>query len=108
MLSAVTWWRGYPSVSTALGIVGGLLVVPGLLAPATLRLPNRIWWRFAQVLGWVNSRILLTVFFAVVLTPVGVVMRLAGRNPLNAAGDSTNWRPYTSRRRDPRHYQRMY
>jgi cytochrome bd-type quinol oxidase subunit 1 len=52
------------------------------------------WWRVAQVVEWVNTRIILTVFFAVVLTPVGGVMRLFGRNPLHGAGVQTNWVPH--------------
>lgn len=107
-LGALLSWRGSAAVGPALAAIGALLVVLGRLAPSTLRVPSRYWWRFAQALGWFNSRVLLTVFFAVVLTPVGVVMRIAGRNPLQAAGARTNWRPYTVRRRDPKHYERMF
>src|SRR4026208_1104611 len=83
-------WRGSPraragaaAVAAAMGVV---LIAGALVAPAALRVPNRIWWRFATILGWINSRILLTVFFLVVLTPAGWVMRMPGRNPLGAAG----------------------
>ena len=92
----------------ALLVVGTLLVGLGLVAPVALRVPNRLWWRVAQAVGWVNTRILLTLFFAVVLTPVGVVMRLFGRNPLRGADAQTNWTPYPARRRDPRHYERLF
>lgn len=107
-LAAVAWWRVYPTLSTVLLVVGTLLVVFALVAPRALRLPNRVWWRFAQALGWVNARILLSLFYAVVLTPVGAAMRLFGWNPLKAAAESTNWRPYPARRGDTRHYERMY
>jgi hypothetical protein len=107
-LSAVAWWRGHPTLATALVIVGGLLVLFGAVYPPALRVPNRVWWRFAQVLGWVNARILLTVFFALVLTPVGVVMRACGRNPLRPAAGPSNWTPYTARRRDAHHYEHLF
>ncbi len=102
------WWRGHPTASVVLLAVGALLVGFGLFAPSALRIPNRVWWRVAQAVGWVNTRILLTVFFAIILTPVGVAMRLFGRNPLRGADAKTNWAPYPARRRDPRHYERLF
>jgi hypothetical protein len=88
--------------------VGALQVGFGLVAPMALLDPNLISSRVAQAIGWVNTRILLTVFFAVVLTPVGVVMRLFGRNPLRGTGVRTNWTSYPARRRDSRHYERLF
>jgi hypothetical protein len=89
-------------------LIGGLLLGLGTIAPSTLRVPNRIWWRFAQLLGWVNTRILLSIFFGIVLTPVGVVTRLFGRNQLSGWQRETNWRPYPARRGDPRHFERLF
>ena len=76
--------------------------------PAALRLPNRIWWQFAQLLGWINARVLLTAFFIVVLTPVGCAMRLFGRNPLRGAQPASNWSGYQARRSDPKHYEHLF
>jgi hypothetical protein len=106
--AALSWWRGYPRVGTILFFVGTLLLILGLVAPSLLKLPNLVWWRFSHVLGWVNARILLTVFFTVVLTPVGVVMRLLGRNPLSGSEKGTNWRAYPARRGDPKHYEHLF
>jgi len=106
--AALAWWRGYPTVALVLSAAGALLVVFGLVAPAALRIPNRVWWRFAQAVGWVNARVLLTLFFVLVLVPVGLAMRLVGRNPLRASRAHTNWSPYPSRTRDPRHYDRLF
>ena len=106
--SALFWWRGLPAIGVALFATGCLLVGLALVAPSALHVPNRVWWRFAQALGWVNARILLTVFFAVVLTPVGVAMRLFGRNPLLGGQPHTNWRPYPARRGDVKHYDRLF
>jgi hypothetical protein len=107
-LAGLFWWRGSPTIGLVLLATGTLLVGFGLVAPMALRVPNRVWWQVAQVVGWVNTRILLTVFFAVVLTPVGVVMRVFGRNPLRGAAAGTNWAPYPVRRRDTQHYERQF
>ena len=107
-LGIVSGWRGHGVAGGALILVGFLLFTTGLVAPALLRAPNRIWWRLARILGWVNARVVLTVLFAVVLTPVGLVMRVIGRNPLHPRQSSTNWGPYPARRRDARHYEHMF
>ena len=106
--AVLAWWRGYPTLGMGLLVAGVLLIGLGLAAPAALRVPNRVWWWIAQVVVWVNTRVLLTLFFAVILTPVGVAMRLFGRNPLRGADAETNWTPYPARRRDPRHYERLF
>jgi hypothetical protein len=108
VLGAIALWRNRQTVGTTMVAVGGVLVLLGLVAPTLLRVPNRIWWRFAQTLGWVNSRILLTVFFAVVITPVGLVMRALGRNPLRPVDEKTGWTPSPARHHDPKHFERMF
>lgn len=101
-------WRGSTAVSLTLLALGTALVVLGRAAPSALRVPSRYWWRFAQALGWVNARVLLTLFFALVLTPVGMIMRLFGRNPLHPPHARTSWGPYSVRRRNPKHYEQMF
>ena len=106
--AALAWWRARPTIAGVLLVVGILLVGFGGVYPSALRVPSRVWWRFAQALGWFNARLILTVFFAVVLTPVGVVMRMVGRNPLRPSRGVSNWTPYPARRADPRHYERLF
>lgn len=108
VFAAVAWWRDHPLLSTTLAVVGGVLLAFALVAPAALRVPNRIWWRFAQVLGWINTRIILSAFFFLVLTPVGIVMRLFGRNPLYPGDSRSGWSSYPARRASPKHYERMF
>lgn len=42
----------------------------------------RAWMRLAQVLGWVNTRILLGLVFYGLVLPIGAAMRLLGHDPL--------------------------
>lgn len=41
-----------------------------------------LWFKLAEGLGWINSRILLTVLFGVVLVPIAWFYRLVTKNPL--------------------------
>jgi hypothetical protein len=107
-LGALLAWRGSSTVGASLAALGVVLAALGRLAPSTLRVPNRYWWWFAQVVGWINARAILTAFYVLVVTPAGALMRLAGRNPLHPPQLRTSWGPYPSRRRDPTHYERMF
>ena len=98
--------RGRPAAGTSMTGIGALLAVLGTFAPAQLRVPSRLWWRFAHALGWVNSRVLLSLFFFLVLTPLGLVFRLMGRDPLSQRARETTWAPYPKRPRD--HYEHLF
>ena len=64
-------------------------LLTGMFLKPVLRPIYVVWMRFAYLLGWLNTRFLLGVFFFVVMTPVGLLMRLFGRDPLNRRIDRT-------------------
>jgi multisubunit Na+/H+ antiporter MnhG subunit len=41
------------------------------------------WMKFAHALGWVNTRILLVLFFFLIITPVSLFMRMIGKDLLS-------------------------
>jgi hypothetical protein len=53
-----------------------------LLAPAALHYPHRGWTRLGLALGWINTRIILTLLYAIIVTPLGIAMRLLRRDPM--------------------------
>jgi Saxitoxin biosynthesis operon protein SxtJ len=86
-----------------------VLFVLGRFQPALLKYPSDAWWTFAGVLGWVNARVLLSLLFFIVLTPVGLVWRLTGKDPLSRRRASwPGWSAYPERYRNPRHFDRMF
>jgi hypothetical protein len=42
-----------------------------------------VWMLFAFALGWVNTRLLLGAFFYLVVTPIGLLLRLTGKDLLD-------------------------
>lgn len=70
-----------------------------MFSPAILEPLRRLWMKLAAVLGAVNQRIILTLLFAVVVTPMAVLLRLLGKQPINLRLDSATasyWRPRAS------------
>lgn len=57
-------------------VVAGILITMALVYPRSLGPVYKIWMRFAEALGWVNTRIILSLMFFLIFFPVGLIMRL--------------------------------
>jgi hypothetical protein len=86
--------------------------VLGAIYPKCLRVVYLGWMSLALVLGLVVSTVLLTLFFYVVITPMGLVARLAGKDFLRLKlnpSESSYWiRRDQGAQRDPSEYERQY
>jgi hypothetical protein len=82
LLAAWWWWRGKPAYAYLL-IPAVPLLVLGLARPRGLRWVYLGWMSLALVLGLIVSTILLTVFYYLVVTPVGLLARLVGKDFLS-------------------------
>src|SRR5260370_13871070 len=111
LLSAWWFYRGKFSTASHITLpVGALLVILGLVLPRALVWPNKAWMALAEVLSFVSTRIILAFVFFVVLTPIVVIKRMFGWDPLlrPAAASDSYWKPYSERQRDARHYEKMF
>ena len=88
LIGAVRWYRGHGGTLVWAAVAAALLLC-ALIPPAARRF-YRYWMAFAAALGAVNSRILLSAFFFIVLTPVGFILRMLGKDPLDRRGPSKN------------------
>jgi len=109
LLAGLLLWRHRVLRAEVVGGVGAVLLVLGLIAPPLLKYPSRYWWKFSRALGHVMARVWLTALFAVILTPVSLVWRAIGRDPLDRRRDKwPGWSPYPTRYRNRKHYDQMY
>lgn len=102
VLGAVVWWRGAHTAGTALGGLGALLAGAGLVMPGALTPVYRAWMGLAHAISRVTTPLFLGVVYYLVLTPIGVAMRLAGRHPLIGPQDGDSFfvrRPMGAARR---------
>jgi hypothetical protein len=90
------------------GICGVVLIALGALAPASLRAPYRVWMAFALALGWVVSRAVLALLFALVVTPIALVARLSGKRFLDLRPDPSATTYWIPRGNDRPRYDKMY
>jgi hypothetical protein len=102
-------WRGRIGRAEITGGVGVVLLLLGLTYAPLLKYPSAVWWKFSRVLGYVNARVLLSIVFFLVLTPLGLVWRLTGKDPLARRRRSWNgWTAYPARYKDAKHFDRMF
>jgi len=64
-------------------IVAATLLVPAALVPMWLHPIFKAWMWIGGKLGWINTRIILGIGFFGVFTPMGITMRLLGKDPLH-------------------------
>lgn len=108
-----SWWLYREKLISAAYIIlplGSLLIILGLVFPRALVVPNKAWMLLAEGLSFITTRIILGVVFFGIMTPIGVIKRFLGWDPLNRRRGSSDsyWKPYSDRQRDPRHYEKMY
>ena len=109
-LGAILLWRHRTAAGAAAASLGGVLLLLAAAAPALLAAPHRGWLALAKVLGRVNSALFLFLTFFLVLTPLGLVLRLFGRDELRRRGPApaSMWTPYSERNRDVTHYEKIW
>ena len=79
----------------------------GLFAYPVLRPIYTGWMKFAFALGWINTRILLGIFFYLIITPIALFMRLVGKDILDRKIDHSAKTYWKKRERVPFDPKRM-
>lgn len=98
---AVWAWRHSWEVDLVGRVVAGAgaaLVVLGTLVPTALRAIYTAWMTLALALGWVMTRLILTLAWALAFVPIGLFFKLTGRDVLHRRPDptaETYWEPRT-------------
>ncbi|MGH9944820.1 MAG: hypothetical protein ACRD9R_20925 [Pyrinomonadaceae bacterium] len=110
LIAAWSFYRERTTVAAVLGGVSAALVLAGLLLPSLAWRFHVLWMRFAVLLGYVNSRILLTSFYYTAFALYGVVSRLVGRDPLNRRGPrrESYWIPRKSTRQAKEQFEKLF
>lgn len=86
VIAAYLWYRQSGFWPWCAG-AGVLFLAAGLLIPHLIRPIFTLWMRLAFVLAWINTRLVLGVFFYLILTPTGLLMRLFGKALLDVSFD---------------------
>lgn len=113
-IAGLLTWRaeGDPSrLALALGGVGIGLLLAGWAVPRWLKPVHRAWMTGAFTLGFVMTRVLLTLTFVLIFLPTAAILRLMGNDLLRRRLDpdaTTYWIPRDERRPDRDSLERYF
>ena len=111
LLGGGSWWRGHLLRAELLWGAGVAVVACAFaLIPVWLRL-FRLWMKLADGLSWVTTRLILALFFYVVMTPYGLLSRWLREDPLDLAwkdGRPSYWIDVPEGERTPERYENMF
>lgn len=94
VFAAIAYWRGHPTSTAVLGGLGATLALAGLIIPTHLGPVERAWMRLAHLISKVTTPLVMGVMYLLVLTPVGLLRRLFGGNPMvHAERGASYWHP---------------
>lgn len=84
---ALSYLFNIPVLGQLALVLGFIFLISDFLSKGILWL----WWKLAHILGWINTRILLSVVFYVILLPMAMLSRIFTRDPLKI-----KWRKHDS------------
>jgi hypothetical protein len=82
LLGVLLWWRGKTSYPYSF-IISGAVFFLGSTLPAALKPFHKVWMTIAILMGWLMTRVILIILFYGILTPIGLLGCLCGRDFLD-------------------------
>jgi hypothetical protein len=88
-------------------IVAGVLGAAALIAPLALGPVYKVWMKFGHVMGAINTRLILGLFYYAVVTPIGMSMRLFRWDPMRRRASGQTYR-VASRAKPSQHMEKPF
>jgi hypothetical protein len=112
LVGALLQWR-FAAATAATWVWGSAAALCAVYyAVAALRRPIFVgWMTLTYPIGWLLSHLMMGVVFYLVVTPIGLVLRLMGRDALDRKVDKgveTYWKAHESRGTAPDSYFRQF
>jgi hypothetical protein len=70
-------------------VIGSVLIALGGVLPQALVPVHRAWMFVGHIMGWINTRILLTIVFYGIITPIGMARRWFSADTINHSFDTS-------------------
>ena len=87
IVSAFFFWRE-KSFAQYIAYTGAGFLIVGLTFSTLLKPVYIVWMTFAVIMGFIMTRVILTLFYSIVFVPAGLIIRLIGKDPLKEKIDT--------------------
>ena len=91
--------------------VSGVFIALGLILPVALEPVFWAWMKFAEAVNWIMTRLLLSIVFFLMITPMRPLVRLFSGDPLKRrfeAEAASYWEEPEDQPDDPERYANMF
>ena len=99
LISLLLWYFGKTSF-IYFSITGGLFVILAFITIPVIRPFHKIWMMLSLAMGFVMSRVILTILFYIILTPIGLLAKIVGKKFMPLGFDK-NAKTYWEKREHP-------
>ena len=79
IISAILFYYNNPIFKIFIKISASFILV-GFVTPIILKPIYLVWMVFAVILGWIMTRVILSLVFYLIMTPIGLLTRLIGED----------------------------
>jgi hypothetical protein len=110
LVGAYCWWAKDAAPAAVVLWLVAIAGVAGLFRPPWIRPVYVVLTALALPIGWIVSHLVLLVIYYLVLTPIGLLMRLVGYDPLQCELDRSAKSYWTEHEPadDPARYFKQY
>jgi len=110
ILGTIQWIMG-KSLFPMVYLTAGIVLASGLLFPLILKPLFILFSYIGFTLGWIMTRVILSVLFFLVITPIGLISRLLGKRYLQTnlgTNEPTYWNTHQEQTASKEHFEKQY
>lgn len=85
VITGILVWRDHTTAAWVTGSLGGVLYLLGAAIPSKLGPVYRAWMGMALAISKVTTPIFMGLVFFIAITPIGLLLRAFGKNPVRHA-----------------------
>ena len=92
-------------------IIGAILCLLGLAMPFSLKPVYWMWMIITYFISWIMTPVILSFVFYLIITPIGLIGRLFGKQFINLRWDKLNdsyWNIRINQEKKKKHYKNQY
>ena len=110
IIAGFLFWKEKESFQILLTF-GVIIFFLGIAIPFILKPIYWVWMIFSTILGWIMTRVILSLIFYIIFTPIGLILRLFGKQFLEFNWDHSQqsyWNMRTIETFNKENYERQF
>jgi uncharacterized membrane protein len=109
-IGAFLFWKERPAAPYFVA-PGVALAVLGLIIPSILKPLQKVWMGFAVIMGFFMTRVIISILFFLILTPLGIAAKIFGKKFLELKIDkekTSYWNIRETKQLEKKDYERQF